>query len=236
MARPAQYVTEAEVMAVQAPEFTRSWRPLPHSDIITVMDREVKALGLEVIDKHYSMTINGANAFASWVVDQGGPRGNWMLGWRNSLQKDFAAAFCAGSHITVCSNMCFSGEYTEFRKHTSGLNLDTLLDLVRRALASFITKCREWDAWHDRLNVIDLPPSHYKILTYNAMERGILPPSKFNEFAQAHTEEVKLLGPVVGAYHGAHTRVQRSESLIQTQSKAVALNGLVNEYLAAINL
>lgn len=47
------YVSPAEVLAVQPPPATRSWDPMPHSEVIELVRNELPQFGLQVVDwKH----------------------------------------------------------------------------------------------------------------------------------------------------------------------------------------
>lgn len=58
---------------------------------------------------------------------QGNPEYTRALGIRNSHDKSFALGLVVGVNVLVCSNMAFGGETTIHRKHTSGIEIETLI-------------------------------------------------------------------------------------------------------------
>ena len=89
--------------------------------------------------------------------------------------------------------------------------------------------------WQESLKEIELPETHFKLLTYDAMAQGAVPPSKLNSFLEMHEEEIKLNGNSVYAFHGAGTRLARDNSLIEIARKTPKLNAIASGYVDAIN-
>lgn len=224
-------VTEAEVIAVPQPEFTRSWRPVSHATVIDILGKAVKETGMEVVNKEYSITTNGNNMFGAWTLSNGNDDAAWSIGLRNSMQKTFAVGICAGTRVFVCDNLCFSGDFVEFRRHTSGLTIEALEALSFRAMGKTIDKMSELEGFMSRLHRFELPDLERKILTFEAMEKGVFPPSKFEAFAGAWMEERDLHGNTLYAFYGAGTRVMRGSSLFTVSDRSAALNNLCRGYM-----
>ena len=187
-------VEEAEVIAVPEPEFTKTWHPVGHGKIIEAMSLAVAEHGIQVVSKDYSLTQNGMDVFASWTLDQGPDDAPWSMGMRNSMQKFFVIGICAGLRITVCSNLSFDGEFLEFRKHTSRLDMDELIRISRNAVTNMTVRLKDYSDWQEGLRDVTLPEDHFKVLTHNAMvgdmEERVLPPSKFIEFLTCYKQEL----------------------------------------------
>jgi hypothetical protein len=67
----------------------------------------------------------------------------WVLGLRNSHDKQFPAGIVAGASVFVCDNLSFSGEIKFARKHTRFIVRD-LPQLVSRSIGLLLAK------WHDQ--------------------------------------------------------------------------------------
>lgn len=225
-------VTENEIQNVPEVPFTETWRPIHHRDIIEFLGRLLQDTGVGIRNKSYNMSENGWDLFATWTLDMSsvGGRAHQMLGFRNSMQKHFALGLCAGQIITVCENMCFSGDFVEHRRHTSGLTVERLLEFLQRALGIVREHGRLFEMFFEALARHTLPENSRKVLTFDAMERGIVPPSKFNQLQLAWEEESKLNpegDPNLQQFHNSITRILRESSVGQIQTRTGELNTML---------
>ena len=228
--RSNQRTNEEMVRAVPEPPFTRSWHPISHDKLLTSMYHSAETLQADIIFSDYTLSEDGLDLFGTWTLDTQYKGNNLNIGFRNSMKKHFAVGFCAGRFIIVCSNMQFSGEFVEFRKHTSGLNMDELDYLTQKGFKSIKTKMKTFADWHESLKEISLPHSEMKKLTYDAMEQGVFPPSKFNKFLDCHNEERMLNGDTLHSFYGGVTRLVRDNSLFNIQQTTRSLNQLTEDY------
>ena len=224
--------TESTVRIVPEPKFTKSWHPVSHGKVIDALGVAVKNAGLEVIDRYYSLQRNGLNVFGTWHLNQKFNGGLWMLGFRNSMCKDFSIGICAGTNIIVCSNMVFSGEFIEFRRHTSGVNLEELSILSVRGVNSITEKLERLTKWQTNLKKYSLHREEFKVLTFNAMKKGVIPTTKFNQFIKCHDKEACLNeAPSLYTFHGGVTRLMRNSSLFTISHYSNKLEGFCNDYI-----
>lgn len=232
----ARNVSEAEVLAVEPVPFTESWSPIHHGDIIHQLDTRLQELGLGVVRKDYNMSENGKDLFATWELEttRNDDRARQLLGFRNSMQKHFALGLCAGQSIMVCENMQFSGDFVQHRKHTSGLTAEALVQFLNQAFEITYAQGQLLADFFDYLRVIHIPENNRKVLTYDLMNQGILPPSKFKRFQACYDEERKDIIDVdydlvdtAQHFHGATTRLLRETSVNSIQDKTGRLNRLM---------
>jgi len=220
------------VMAVPAPDPTKTWNPVPHGDVLRALDETATRMGIAIREESYTLTNQGRNLFGTWTLDM--PIGNTsfvQLGFRNSLMKTFAVGICAGTMVIACSNLMFKGEFMEFRKHTSGLNMDVLLEKADSALMQMVTQSHALSDWQEGLRTIELPEPGFKELTYDAMDRGLLAPNRFKAFQEAHKAEVEMSGSrTLYEFHGAATRLMRSVNLFTISTRTQMLQGLCDDY------
>lgn len=224
-------ITDYEVRAVQEPEFTKSWHPVSHGKVIDAMELAVSKMGIQIIDKKYSLNKSGLNMFGTWQLEQNKNGISWMIGLRNSMCKAFAVGICAGTNVISCSNMMFSGEFIEFRRHTSGVDLEELRLLSERALSGIQIRLLNLTAWHNNLKDFALREEEFKILTFNAMKKGVIAPSKFEKFLECHDEEYKLNGQSLYSFHGACTRLVREQSLFNIADRTNNLIEVCDDYI-----
>ena len=225
--------TESIVRMVPEPRFTKSWHPVGHFKVIDSLELAVKNAGMEIVKRQYSLHDKGMNMFGTWHLDQSSNTNgsNWMIGLRNSMSKSFAIGICAGTNIMVCSNMMFSGEFIEFRRHTSGVDLEELRLLSTRAVEGVTKKLNTLTEWQDDLKGYPLQEEWFKVLTFDAMKEGAIPPSRFLEFMKCHEEEVKLNDRSLYTFHGGVTRLIRDNSLFSVAGYSKKLIGICDDYI-----
>jgi hypothetical protein len=225
-------VSEYEVRAVPEVQGTPTWNPIHHGQVIDAIDGAIANFGLGVQHKRFELSTSGGNMFASYRLDQGKNGVDWQIGFRNSVEKRFAVGVTAGNFTVVCSNMIFSGKFVEFRKHTSGLDLEELMTIAGRAITSTVDKLVALETWQEELHQVRLPHRDMRALTFEAMRREAFPPSRFHRFLEAYKVESELNGPTLHAFFGACTRTIRDQSLTQISKRSTALNTLVDQYKA----
>ena len=227
-------VEEKVVKSIEAPEFTKTWHPVPHKDVISAMETCVKNAGLPIRERQYSLNGDGTNMFGVWKIGSvvGKTQVLPALGFRNSISKSFAIGVTSGTNIFVCDNMAFSGTFVEFRRHTSGLDYDELLEITCRAVNAVTEKTNEFSKWHEGLHEIEMTEDDTKIFTFESMKRDIIKPSKFNQFLTSLEEEKRAhKEATIFTFHGAHTRQFRGYNFFQMTDRNVKLNALVEEII-----
>ena len=226
-------VSEAEVRAVPEPEFTNTWHPLSHDKVLTAIEKAVKVSQIPVIKKEYSLNKDGNNMFGVWNLDVRDNGISWAMGIRNSLNKKFAVGVCAGTHVMVCDNLAFTGQFIEFHRHTSSLDMAELDALASRAIAGVTEKMNIFTEWHMNLKNFNLYNDVFKVLTFESMKQGVFSPSKFRKFLDCYDEENVQTenSESLYAFYGAVTRLMRGESLFQVQRESDKLNQVIDDYM-----
>lgn len=229
--------SRAEVMAIPAPNFTKTWHPVPHREVIESLDKVLQAKGVGLMGETYSVTNKGNNMFGAWTLDIGVEGKQIQMGFRNSISKMFAVGICAGTWVMVCSNMQFRGDFIEFRKHTSGLDPEVLLDLGTRAFDRVVTDGNRLIEWHNQLHDYPLPHQEFKALTFDAMREGIFGANHFNAFLEAHQEEVELTKEnTLYEFHGAVTRMIKNINLFSIDDRTRVLGKMCDQYAIDYNM
>lgn len=145
-----------QVFEVKTPKATGRWYPISHGTMVEVVQQAIKSAGLTVKNEKFGLMGKlKEKFFGVFEVDVPGPKPkepvqakpySLMIGVRNSIDKSMAAGICFGAHVTVCDNMCFSGEVTVIRKHTKGI----MRVLPQQALEA-VKKYPGFAAYQDRL-------------------------------------------------------------------------------------
>lgn len=230
--------TREEVMAIPNPEFTKTWHPIPHRDVILSLEQTLKSKGVGVRQETYSVMNSGRNMFGTWVLDIEKKGTALQVGFRNSMSKKFAVGICAGTWVIACSNMMFRGDFIEFRKHTSGISFEELLEVEERAYVQVLEQGNKLIEWQENLRRHVLNPPEFKQITYDAMDAGVLAPNHFKLFQSSYAEELelsKIKNGTLYEFHGAVTRMNRELNLFTVDGRTRALGDICDKYMQSTN-
>lgn len=225
------------VKAVPRPEFTKTWRPYSHADVLDAVTGAVEEKGMSVIGGDYSLGKDGAKMFSVLNLDGGSPDGSigWSVGVRNSINMTLSIGICAGTNVFVCDNLAFSGDFVEFRRHNSTLDDEKLKIVAGRAVDTVVQKTMAYTNWHSGLKTFECDETAEKVLTYDCIKAGAFPASKFHAFreslkAENDTNPADHRGTLYN-FHGGVTRLLKGSSLFRVADGTVALRNVIDEYL-----
>jgi hypothetical protein len=231
-------VDEAEVMAIPAPEWTDTWHPVSHGLIINALGRACHGAGIEVTGREYSVNEPGTRMFGVWNLALGNGAMQYALGFRNSTDKTMVVGITAGTNVLVCDNLCFSGDFIAFRKHTSGLDEDELRQIAAEAVKGAVVKMDRFYEWHKSLHKYYVPRTDLKVLTFDMINRGVFSGGQFSNFMSALDEERAIIhgtaldgATSLYSVHGAATRLMRTWNLLRVSDATKLLNGVCDDYL-----
>lgn len=230
-------VDESVVRAVPAPEWTDTWHPVTHGQIIESLEISCHNNELDVVDRAYSLSADGARMFGVWTLDRGQRDMAYALGMRNSTDKSMLYGLTSGTSVFVCDNLCFSGDFLKFRMHTKGLDEDELLRLGDEAVGDAIINMRRLASWQDGLHELWVPDNDRKALVYDMATQGVFAPGQINNYLGCLDEEMEIRrgkpldnGHSLYNMHGAATRLMRGWSLLRVADATKALNQIVGDY------
>src|SRR5213080_687437 len=167
-------VTREQLALVETPAATRSFKPLPHTELINTLD-EVLGLNQIVIRKEqYALRRDGSTLFGVLQLAYADTEdGMAALGLRTSNNRTMSIQICAGLSVFVCDNLVFRGDLIALnRKHTSGLHLRTELNhAILRFQDHFGRLTGEIENLKERL----LPDTDAKAVLHDVFVKGILP-------------------------------------------------------------
>ena len=162
-------VTESEIFSLPPVPFTRSFHPVSHGAVIKSIKEAIGVVGMEIVKSEYTLAQNGQRMFGVYDLSQGTSELSWSIGFRNATNKSMSLGITAGTRVFVCSNLCFSGEFLAFRRHTSGLDIDELAFLAYRSMKQMIPLLRSFQDWHLGLRKFSLSEVDAKILLVEIM-------------------------------------------------------------------
>jgi len=229
--KESKRVDEATVFGIPEPEFTRTWHPVAHQKVATAVINAVEKTGMEIVRREYSIAQKGMLCFAAYTLSNKFNGGEWMIGWRNALNKMLSVGMVAGTKITICDNLMFSGKFLEFHKHSAKMDNDLLTVLSTRAMEKTVVYLEKLGEWQGGLKEVAVNTNEFKQLSYDLMYEGAILPSQFiTKFLPAYDEEKKLNGESLYSVHGAVTRTLRGSSLFSVSERSVPLNKVIDQF------
>jgi len=133
-----QVVGRNEIDSFPTPEPTHTWQPVPHGDVIRMVETALCSYNLPITESQFALARDGHRMFGT-ITLAGGTDYATVIGVRNSHDKSFPVSFCLGSRVFVCDNLAFSAEVVVKTKH-SRLVLDRLPRLVNEGVGRLIEK------------------------------------------------------------------------------------------------
>lgn len=140
----SQTATREEVFATSTPEATKTFQPINHSELITLIDNQIQMADLTIKEETFGLTEDGMRMFAMMMVETSDQEHATTIGVRNSNDKKFAAGLVVGQHTFVCDNLMFSGERKLARKHTNRI-MEELPHMIEEFILDvpFVMESRE---------------------------------------------------------------------------------------------
>ena len=119
----AQSMDREGLKALETPQPTDSWTPIPHYDLVQALEGQLLARGITIVKEQFAVQqakLFGVIDTDYQVTDEGGA----ALGIRTSNDKSLALQLAIGYRVFVCDNMAFAGDLIALRrKHTGNLDL-----------------------------------------------------------------------------------------------------------------
>jgi len=163
--------TRDELATLHTPSPTATWKPVPHSDLVTELIRGLERQGVTVARDEYA-TMGREDAKLFGVLDlridhMDTDDFRMALGIRGANDKSMSIQVVAGARVFVCDNMAFSSNGGVFlkKKHTSRLDLAAV---VPRAIDTFMERAGAFRLDIDRMRDFALSDGRAKQLLFDA--------------------------------------------------------------------
>lgn len=227
-----------DVCAVHTPQATPSWRPVAHGRMIETLERAANAYRANIVQAKHLLGRDGQRYFGLFQVNipsRGGDVAS-VLGLRNSHDKAFRAGIMAGDAPFVCSNLCFHNEIVLGRKHTAGMSMIVLENLMLEAMQRLIEARSIIDDRNDRLKEIRMNDSQAHDVIIKAARAGACAPTHVAKVAEQWHK------PEHAEFAGSKTawRLQNAFSNVwrgtpqHTPQRSAALHNVMNDQLPCV--
>ena len=166
---------------------------MPHVEVVTAVENAIARRGMLIESERFGLARDSQKMFGViTLAKRNNPEWTRCVGIRNSHDQSFAAGICCGVSVLVCSNLCFGGEFVIKRRHTSGIDLATMVEETMDAMTDSYLSFEE-----RLLNLHDEPVTDddARIFIVRAAEHGTIPScdilSVFLEYLEPRHEEFR---------------------------------------------
>ena len=180
-------VSRAELRALPEPEVTRTFKPIPHIELVDMLELVLRENQIRIQEERFALRRDGSVLFGVLQLAYGeSPDGRAALGLRTGNNKTMSIQLCAGLSVFVCDNLAFRGDMIALkRRHTSGLNL-------RIELAGAVLRFQEHfgrlSGEVERLKSRPVADLEAKALIHDAFASGLMPLRLLPEVSRSYFE------------------------------------------------
>lgn len=220
-------VSRQDLCAVQLPDVTSTWHPVPHDRVVDLVESALLASGLPITDTSFALARGGAQMFGV-ITLAGGTDYATVVGVRNSHDKSFPVSFCLGSRVFVCDNLAFSAEVVVKTKHSRWV-MNRLPSLVNEGIAKLIDYRGKQD---QRLACYKETPlsgsAHLNDLILRTYKAGAMPAKAIAEVIEEcdSPRHEEFLQPTLWSYFNCVTEVLKRYSDLPRRTQR--LHGVVD--------
>ena len=170
--RDSQLFTREELASIPAPEGTETFKPIPHSELVSNVLDGLAFRHINVVKDTYAVTEDGMKLFGVLDLEQGFDGARYSLGIRNANDRSMRLAMTVGFRVFVCDNMSFYGDFTPvLAKHSKRFDLlDALAIGLDRMQRNFEPMRKQVDGWRQ----LQLSDEQAKLIIYRAFIEGDL--------------------------------------------------------------
>lgn len=189
-----RFVDRHALALIPTPEPTMTWRPVPHIEVVDAVDDAIRRHGWRIRSEQFGLARDQQKMFGVISLEHSACA-EWTrtIGVRNSHDKSLAVGITAGVNVLVCSNLAFGGTIVLQRRHTSGIDLNGLVnDVVNSLEDNFL----DLECSLDRLRDVYLNHDQARAILVQAAEINAIPSCDilpiFREFQAPRHEEFNV--------------------------------------------
>jgi hypothetical protein len=214
-------VTREQLALVETPDATRSFKPVPHIELIETLEHVLGLNHITIRKEQFALRRDGSTLFGVLqLAYQDTPDGGAALGIRTANNRTMSIQLCAGLSVFVCDNMVFRGDLIALdRKHTAGLHLRTE---INHAILRFQDHFGRLTGEIANLKDRSVSDTDAKAILHDVFVKGILPIRLLPEASHLYFEPfVEEFQPrTAWSLHNAFTVVAK-EMPITTRMPAI---------------
>jgi hypothetical protein len=170
-------VSRDELKMISVPESTRTFKPIPHHEIVDALLEALSFRYIGVVRDEYAVSPDGMRMFGVLDLETSFDGCRFAIGVRNSNDKSLRLALTCGLRVFVCDNLSFQGEFTPvLAKHSKNFSVvESLAIGVDRIQRNFDPLRRQVESWRCQ----QLTDDQAKLVIYRAFIEGDLSVPRF---------------------------------------------------------
>lgn len=186
-----RFVSKEELVLVPTPEPKGIWRPVSHMEAIETVEKLIAEKGWNIVDEKFGLVNNSKRMFGVITIENtGNPDWQRCIGIRNSHDKSVRLGICAGLSVMVCTNLCFGGDKTVQRKHTTHIDV---VDVVTQAIGTLDDSYKILEERMGQMKNVRIDDDHARSILVQLAATGAIPSCDilacFNEYKQPRHPE-----------------------------------------------
>lgn len=228
-------ITIEEMKNIPAPIHTKTWKPVPHHEVMGQVEKALSTVGISILDTRIDADKAGTNVFVTHklnfdfdeeVMKHGG---HPQIGWRNSHNKKFSLGFTCGKHITVCSNLVFNGTWMEFQKHDVNMNEHIISAMTFKGTSHVIQETYKSITFEQQMLSEARGKHHADHLFMEMLRTGVVSSKQIMDLSNGFDEERERYGENLYSIFNAATQTFRELTLPTISERSFLLNNLIRK-------
>jgi hypothetical protein len=225
--------TRDEVVAVPTPAPSKRHYPVPHGDLIDLIQKTVERTGLQVVDEAFALSHEGNRMFGLLGLKGPDDRPDYQqtLGFRSAHDQSMKISTAAGSRIFVCDNMAFTGEDVVHRMHTRHA-MDDLPGLLTASIGRLGDLRADQNRRFDAYKEYELTDTQVNDTLIHSLDAGVISSSKIrqvlDEYREPRHPEFREGGMTAWRLFNAYTEILKGANLFEVPKRTQALHGLMD--------
>lgn len=230
----AQSVTREELEKVVTPQAEGKWHPIPHSFLLSEVEKQLTQAGFTISEESHGLTKDGDRWFGLLELsgnDIGADDFSIVAGVRNSNDKKFPASVALGAKVFVCDNLSFTGEVKLARRHTINIVRD-LPELISRAIGKLGELKKTQQERFDHYKQFELTDTLVNDIIVNSGDAGIpwtKLPHVLKEYRDPRHVEFAEYGNTAWNLWNAYTETLKG-NLGELPNRTQALHGVFDRF------
>jgi len=165
-------VSREELKMIPVPEGTRTFKPIPHYEIVAGLFEALSFRYIGVVRDEYAVSPDGMRMFGVIDLETSFDGCRFAIGIRNANDKSMRLGLTSGLRVFICDNLSFQGEFTPvLAKHSKNFSIvDSLAIGVDRIQRNFEPLRQQVDTWRSR----QMTDDQAKLVIYRAFIEGDL--------------------------------------------------------------
>src|SRR5436309_5923272 len=163
-------VSREELKAIPVPEGTRTFKPIPHHEIVDALVEALSFRYIGVVRDEYAVSPDGMRMFGVLDLESAFDGCRFAIGLRNPNDKSLRLALTCGVRVFVCDNLSFQGEFTPvLAKHSKNFSVvDSLAIGVDRIQRNFEPMRQHIEHWRG----LQIADDTARLVIYRAFVEG----------------------------------------------------------------